>query len=290
MHVRELIELSSAIVTNASELITCQPRLAARAMESYWVQSKVRSDHWTKAINDYSRACVAGSVTERAVAWQQIRPVLEEILASEILTRVWCATICHVDNGPTRGEFAPIARSVLMSHHESRNRALNTMVYGQGSTLSDAVTLNRLRRRVEKWNDVLIGGLLVQFDSRAYAFDVNRAQAYAKELTDEQRDLRQCAAWESLRTSLTAAFQTGISLLAVSNNANRAIAVSVMNGLPANWFDGPNVAHSLWLERLDHTAQNAVGLVAEALAEGFSPSEAIVRFDGLENGLRAPKY
>jgi len=129
----------------------------------------------------------------------------------------------------------------------------------------------------------------VQFDSRAYAFEIARAQAYAEELLDDHRDLSQSSSWQSLRSSLTAAFQAGSSPVAVSSNANRAIAASIMQGLPASWFDGHCVMHSLWLERMDHTAQNAAGLVEEALLEGFH-EPAVVRFDGAQSELGRPKY
>ena len=53
----------------------------------------------------------------------RLRGVLEEILVSEVLTRVWTAVLCAHDACRGAEEAGPAARSVLLGHIEARHRA-----------------------------------------------------------------------------------------------------------------------------------------------------------------------
>src|SRR4030095_3674033 len=91
-----------------------------------------------------------------ALACSRVRPVLEEILASELLTRIWTATAAAYDQARGDQNLGPVARSILNGHLEARRRLLTILADGRAIELSHAVDLNRFRRCVERWGDMLL--------------------------------------------------------------------------------------------------------------------------------------
>ena len=91
-----------------------------------------------------------------SLTWAAVRGELEEIITGEILTRLWSAVLTNHDRLHNTCEAEPIARSVLLGHLEARHRTLALLVSGLGIATEDAVAMNRLRHRAERWTDLRI--------------------------------------------------------------------------------------------------------------------------------------
>ena len=84
---------------------------------------------------------------------------LEEILTGEILARTWTAVALAHDRRWGACDAGPAVRSVLAGHAEARHRALKMIVAGEPIASGRAAALNQLRRRCERWTDMLLGFL-----------------------------------------------------------------------------------------------------------------------------------
>ena len=130
--------------------------------------------------------------------WPQFRGVLEEILSGEMLTRVWTAVLCACDRRRHSDEAEPAARSVLIGHMEARHRVLTLLVRGPGIDAEAVLRLNRLRRRAERWTDLLIGHLAGRYAVSEFAFDppeagiLPKTSASAASATASDRHGRWC--------------------------------------------------------------------------------------------------
>ena len=198
MHVRELIELAGLVSAHGPLLVEGQRPVANEHIERYWVASKTRLDRWARSLKGFADGVndAASALPERPerhsahkgpaspaaakLPWQHVRSVMEEILVSEVLTRVWTAVLCAHDRRHGADDAGPVARSVMLGHVEARHRALTLVVQAEKGTgdscaqrlqgpsgnrrpssfpLETAVKLNSLRRRAERWTDVLVGHL-----------------------------------------------------------------------------------------------------------------------------------
>ena len=108
-----------------------------------------------------------------------------------------------------RGEVEPVARSILMSHLEARNRALFLIVQGGGVGTREANALNVLRRKTERWTDLFIAYLLPAGDVIDLAIEPARAEDFADDLAQQRRD-HNASAWSLTLESLRAAFEAGL--------------------------------------------------------------------------------
>jgi len=276
MHIRETVELAAMLATHADTIIQGSMRPPQGAVEQYWAASKCRQERWQRSMRNYCQQVDKGVRAEHC--WRSLRPIIEEILLGELLTRVWLAVADAFDRHTGDNEYEPIARSVFVGHLESRRRALNLMVYGAGFDVGEAVSLNRVRRRAERWNDLLlsplVAGRLNEQSSHQSSqgcqlvFELDRVAQFASDLRQERQPE---GSWSLMLASLRAAFQKGLAPVSPSADLNEQIAASLLSCLGPELFDGVGVIKSLFLVQLNATANDTQGMIEELIAIDDAP-------------------
>ena len=109
MHARELVELAALVSAHGPVLIRSGQPIPAGSIEEYWLASKVRLDRWAWSLKGFTEQADADA-RRRQAQWPAVRGVLEEILAAEVLTRVWTAVLCAHDRHRGADEVEPVAR------------------------------------------------------------------------------------------------------------------------------------------------------------------------------------
>jgi hypothetical protein len=192
---------------------------------------------------------------------------LEEIITGEVLTRVWTAVVRGFEKHKGLQEAEPVVRSVFVGHLEARRKTLRLLVSGDRVSTRDVVALNRLRRRTERWTDMLLGYLTPRYDIRDLAFDPNRAIDFAAGLRSERGQSWGVQAWPLVLSSLRAAFVSGMDPHAPNNDLNARIASSVLACFGPDLFDSTGQFQSLWQARLTHTTSDTLVMMKQLLGE-----------------------
>jgi hypothetical protein len=211
------------------------------------------------AMNAFSQLAPA----QARPAWCEMRPVMQEVLASELLTRAWAAVACCYDRRHQSFFLEPVVLSVLSSHMEARSRALQLIVRGHGSSLEEGIVLNRLRRLTERWTDMLLGILASDFDVDEFAFNADRANDFATDLHDEHRDAAGDQPWSLAMASLRAAFEQGLTDSSPNADLNERIAGSILACFHSEMFESSGMLKSHWLLRLNQITDDMEELLEE---------------------------
>jgi len=275
MHARELVELASILSAQGPMLIRGTPQLSNHGAQEYWTASKCRLDRWARNLRSFAADASQSDATAVRVQWPFVRGVLEEILTGEVLTRVWTAVLCLYDRERGGNEFESLARSIMIGHLEARHRVLMLLVRGPGVDAEGAVKLNHLRRRTERWTDLLVGHLARYGDVAEFAIDVDRAIEFSRDLefqTDQESGRH---AWPLLQASLRAAFQRGLAPVSPNEDVNAKIAAAVLSCFPADLFDSTGLFRSLWLDRMANVTSDVQGMIETLVAPG--PPEMVGR-------------
>lgn len=286
MHTRELAELAAQLATEGSGLLHTAGDFDQNGIEQYWVASRCRLDRWSKAFARHSAKPQNTDGPKTAGRWALLRPTLEEILISEVLTRVWTAVAIGRDKVRGTAELEPVARSILAGHLEARHRTLDLMVHGQGYPVEEAVTLNRLRRKCERWNDLLLSGLSNETNVTEFSFDESRVHDFALELQENSRQGLTQPAWQVSLASLRVSFQRGLKPVAANPDLNEQIASGIISCFPAESFDSLGVFRPSWLIRMHNITSDTQGLLDEILASEDPDHHPETSVRGLENQLR----
>lgn len=268
MYAADLVELAAIVADHAPGLIEAGRRLPDEPLVEYWSASKCRLQRWANSLKQLSTAGSAERSADRTPEVNRpitadppvetaLKGVLEEILTSEALTRVWAATATAHDRRRAAGDVEPIVRSVYAGHLEARNRTLVLLARGPGVSPHDAVTLNRLRRQAERWTDLLLGRLLLHVDVAEFTFDADLAREFARDFRGQQSWQRGGQAWSLALSSLRASFRQETKTTTGNEAFNEQIASAVLACFGRELFDsaGLPVRHAAALPpKADHQA------------------------------------
>lgn len=285
MHARQLIELAAWIATHGAALVRMPTPLSASGLNLYWSSAKCRLDRWGRELKHLSSVPeAAGPKPPRSRS--SPRPLLEEVLTGEILARVSAAVFTAHDRRRQTNECEPLARNLLQGQLDARQRVLNLIANSPVLDPELAVELNRLRRRCERWSDLLIAKLLLADDVLEFAVEPDRAADFAEGLREKSSP----QAWPILLGSLQAAFQNLLAPHSPNADLNEQIAAGLLSCFPGESFDAYGLVPSLWLVRMSHTTSDAQGMIDDMLAieSGARSSASPSTRDALPTSSRRP--
>jgi len=253
MHVRQLVQLAGWAAAHGQELIQSDTSLPESAIQQYWLASKCRIQRWTEVLRRYSGSAsgwaprfapeeTAWNDTERSEGlrakgkvgqrgWRLVASV-EEILLSELLSRIWAALLVGYDRQHELQQAGPLARSILQDHLEVRSRVLHLLLQPDEHLISEAARLNQLRTQVERWTDLLLAALAELVPPTAFAFDPSRVQDFAGDFSLRTPPAQRQQAWKLALASLRKSFPTNLQPGSANPDLNKAIAQAVVQCLP----------------------------------------------------------
>lgn len=273
MQTAELVELATLAAFHGPTLVVGASGTSLVGLEEYWSASKCRFDRWGTALGRLRRR--ETPLFDEGPS--SVRGLIEEVLGSEVLTRVWSAVVTTFDRRRGGQDNEIVVRSVYIGHQEMRRRALKLLLGGAGLTSNEAVNLNRLRRRLEQWTDMLLAPLAAQDDVQEFAFDGDRLRAHAAELKDDATGDKAALLQTTVRTFSSRAFRES----APCADLNLRVATTVLGAFAPELFDSCGVIRSLWMMRLTKIADDAQRMVTELFRserEPHNPQSPLRRF------------
>ncbi len=292
MHVAELVQLAAFVSAQGPGILAGSERLSTDGSERYWTAAKCRFDRWGREMKQHLRRAADADI-QLSLLWFLLRPVLEEILCGETLSRVWAALAAAHDRQHNTQELEPVARSVMVGHLEARHRALELMLHGPGIGSDHALYLNRLRRRVEQWTDLLVAHVAPLGDPGEFALDAARAGRFVKELGPSAGP-GATRRWSLALGALRATRLPGLDVRSPNADLNGAIAAAIVSSLPPTLFDGAGVPRTLWLARMYAVSDDAQQQLSQLACEERagppqdSPLLGIWRAD--QPQMRGPRF
>jgi hypothetical protein len=232
--------------------------------EQYWTASKCRLERWFRLLKGLANAAEDPRLLA-SLPWNRVRPVLEEILASELLTRSWTATAAAHDAARGDQDLEPVARNIYTSHLDARRRLLVLLSEGRVIELSHAQWLDHLRRRVERWGDMLLAHLAHLTDVAEFAFEPSRARDFAEDLDRDAVQAEQQFTCQLVVNSLRASFASGLADNSPNSDLNRRIGAALLPAIYTEFGESAGLMKSLWLERISRTASDTETMLDELM-------------------------
>jgi hypothetical protein len=265
MIARQLVELAAWVSMHGSLIVRDGQRLCDDRLELYWVASKCRLDRWVRILKQQRDARYSAHDARRDDFWC----TLEEILVSEVLTRVWTTVLMLYDRRRELPEAEPVGRSVFIGHLEARHRALQLMLACPEIETETCLRIDCLRRSLERWTDLLVGLLAQGQEYFEYAANPDRAAQLCAQYRPWQSGIRRQAAWQSLLATIRLSGVATITRPTLNPDLNAQIGASIVGCFPPTMFDSTGWPRSMWLSELARGADDAHLLVEDL----FAPQE-----------------
>ena len=289
MHARQFVELAGWAAAHAQELLESNLPAPETAWEQYWVASKCRLERWkwflhslkspqdpppsgardsedaflkeTEPFPSSPSGFRKGRPTSRLLA------AMEEILLSEVFSRIWTVLMEAYDQRRSIQQAGPIARNVLMDHLEVRSRLLRVLLQPEEWLLPEVEHLNQLRSHVERWTDLFLGVLADWTPTKDLAFDPRRVQDFSGDFSLERPASVRQQAWNLTLRSIRRAFAAGLQPISANPDLNEAIAQAAVACWPKAIPLSSLLDDSLWPVRLAQSAADLQELVGTLLDE-----------------------
>ena len=157
MHASQLAEIGSWVAIHAANLIYGQQEQPMLSATSYWSASKFRLQRWVTALKMFEQDMQ--NPDPRHDPWPALEIVVQEILLSELLSRVWSATVLTHDWYHQTDELHGLVHAVHVSHIEAKNRALRILLSGQATNETAFDRINRVRCRLRSLDGLVSGAV-----------------------------------------------------------------------------------------------------------------------------------
>lgn len=258
MHANQLADLAAWVAIHSSTFVYGEGENTTLNVQDYWAQSKCRIARWNSAVKMFSHDLNDPECSHNP--WPAIEIVVEEIVVSELLTRVMSAALVVYDKYSNRDELKGIAHSVLISHMETRNRAMRLLLHGRALNEQVFDRINQLRRQVERWTDLFLSRFDNSNAASEFGFNPQRVKDFAGErvvYSDEEFRRGQQVFIQSMARNLNACTQK----FAANPDLNRSIATSVLGCFIKDRFDSfglPKSSQLLWIEKSHNDTQMLV--------------------------------
>lgn len=296
MHARQLVELSGWVAAHGKEILETPEALLNLALQEYWVASKCRLERWKRMLHKFQsrhaqplkgseasgseapggeRPCSGVSASgnlSKANPTPRFLATLEEILLSDVLTRIWTALMESYDHRHGAQQAGPIARSVFVDHLEVRSRVLHLLLHPEEELLPKSNQLNQLRSHTERWTDFLLGILAELVSTKELAFDPSRSQDFAMDFSYSLDASVRQQAWNLALRSLQRAFAVGLQPIPANPEINETIAHAVLQCLPREIHGDDLLDNWFWPIRLSYCTSDLQAMIESLLAETISKS------------------
>ncbi len=254
---RQIAEVASFASARAVFLIEDPEPLPEASLQSYWSASRDRILDWLRIMDATAVELSDLPPSGHNKVWAKLEPVLSEIFVTEMLTRIWGAALTAFDLHRDQRIAEPIARNTTSSHIEARTLALKLLVDGADVALSSLARIDRLRRRTERWTDLLVGHLALRFGLEEFAFDSKRSLEFGENQIREIQAASDEPVWEFVLAGVRLAFSNVSTETAPSTVLNTAIQNSILSSFPADCFMTTGTFRTIQQTRIERASCRA---------------------------------
>lgn len=261
MHARDLVELAVIVSCQGRVLATGPSGPDVAGLGRYWTASHCRLDRWQRALHELSDETLEPvGRSERAAA------LVEEVILSNVLTATWTAVLAAWDRLRGTHECESLAKGIWVGHLETCNRATRLLLDGPHMEQASTIALDQLRRRAERWTDLLVGQVAAVVDVSQYAADPDRAREFADDLSRRHSSAASGEGWTLLLKSLAAAFRESLATPSPCAELNAKVASAILATIGPKACDATDLFPSLWMTRLLGATLDAEALINELFA------------------------
>ncbi len=253
---RRSVAVAATAALDGHRLIQLGTFIPDTQLQRYWQMARHQLRNWDRILEQGLVYLSSDETDRHRHAWHECEPVLQELFINEILLRVWGSVLTAMDLESGNRHAAPWAKSVLLTQQQVRRRALEFLVQctapvnvwhtGQAPTSecraepsngrfeiadSSYIEMDRLRRKCERWTDILLGQWVVAFNLDQFAFDANRSREFGEEQIETDATFEEHSYWEFVHAGLAGAFSSD-RLPALSERDENALVEAVVDAFP----------------------------------------------------------
>jgi hypothetical protein len=191
---------------------------------------------------------------QRPADWPKLMAACEEFMLSDVLVRVWLGWLRTQPLGDEFWqEWEAVASAVRQMHDDVRHRFLKFLIIAADSPTGEVAWLDRVRRRAERWTDLLLGQLRMDehcpanLDELAFGCAESMMTAAADDACEANQ---QQSATDQVYGAWQRIYGTALTGAALNGPANRRLVCAILRAVGV--WDGRVVCQlaDFWEDRM----------------------------------------
>jgi hypothetical protein len=245
-----MVELTGIVSAHSPNLIEAPGPLFEDAVHRYADWSQIRIRNWLSALDELPRDIMAIPVGLRALIWEQAEITFVDILAGGLVARVWGAVLTACDRSRRTVAAEKVARSVMAGQRQAQQGVLRVLVDGPHLERERVAALDKLRRTIERWTDLLLGHLVRHYALADFACDLDRALDFGEEQLRESWGPRRNSIWDLYFICLRSGFSGRRLPGGIQGIWREELLDSILGCFRPEMFDGDGPLMTVRLKRL----------------------------------------
>jgi len=263
--VKSLAEIAWLVSRVGNPLIESQIAPSASAMRDFWQTTRELQRRW----DDF----LADEPLKMSQDTTRFAEVAAELFSTELLVRVWSTVLGRLDQNSGRDDLTRISRNAVSGLLQIRNRLLSQLLDSPASTGTWGADLDRLRRRCDRWTDLLIGNVCGKDELVTFAFDPERARDFAEDVHDSESFAHPVELLVAAGVRLS--FLGQLPEVTLESPAFEKLVKSILASIPVRAFDENGSLREQFLPMRD---ESPVGRTDDVLLPGISLTALRRRF------------
>ena len=250
LSLQQVAETVTLVSAHSRIVIESSAQLPRDGLLRFWSCSQARLKDCRRIIKSFVDRSPSVSALERHLLWEQAEAAASEVLISDLMCRAWGAILVASDRARGICDAEPIARHIFLRQMEGRQEVLQLMVDGPGVAVDQVLHLDRLRRRLERWTDLVLGHLLAQYDLQEFAFDVERSLDFGREQLSAWNTPKHDRLWQLYLLCIRGGFGERVQPLPLHSRLRSEAVRSMLACFSSDAFLAEGPLKSPWLARL----------------------------------------
>ena len=173
--VKSLAEVAWLVSRVGCRMIDEQVEPSSDALRGFWQNARQLQRVWDAALDEPLTSPTGVTRFQDACA---------QLMTTELLARVWGTILGLIDQRTGRNDLTRIATNAISGLMQIRNQMLSRLLAQPATAAAWVADLDRLRRRCDRWTDLLIGNICGRNEFFQFSFDPDRARDFAEESRD----------------------------------------------------------------------------------------------------------
>lgn len=240
MRLHDFADLAALLSRHSLHVIEQDGSRGETLAENFWVHSRRLKSLWEQDME-------ATDTAEDREEWSDLA---EEFFTADLLSRVWGGLLLAMSDRQRAFRARGLTTQVLGWNMNLRNNLLQTMTLRWDQWGGHVPRLDLLRRRMERWTDLLLSPLILRHPVDGACFSTERALDAAPAYDQSRYHAGHAGLWNltgaALRSSVPARMLAQGERLKIHSD----MTGSILSGFPTAAFDSGGVLRSETLRRI----------------------------------------
>lgn len=239
-------EVTALIASQSLSLIEGTRPFPPTALYDFWFRGQ---EHLKQRRKDFAPLTDENSQSE--ISEKDLEVIFTEFFAEEMLIRVAAAILTAADKRRNQCQAEPIARNLFLAFLEVKRLALVILVSEKYLNLEALKRINRTRRSIERWTDLLLGQLVLRFGLEEFAHDSARSLDFGEDQSSDLNANHPVQIWDLITAGLRISFPRDLS--SKMGNQWELMLGAIMACYPSECFNHSSTMKSLYQIRMERS-------------------------------------